>query len=261
MNRADYQECRIRYIHSSSVGVSRARNEGLAAATSDIVVMIDDDMLVPPSWFRLLIEALVHAGPESIVTGKVLPGGIELPGGFIPTVVERDDPQVYVGRVGTDVLPSCHMAMYRSVFQATDGFDVRLGPGTPFPAAEDNDYGYKLLEAGYKIVYLPQIFIHHRAWRAADVYYAVRWSYGRGKGAFYTKYAGHGNFHMLGRMLKDILIRLIRFPWRVLHRPRLAVGDLYYTMGILSGCVEWLFTYEIRITHPAILNIGGKDLS
>src|SRR5689334_9369512 len=48
---------RLEYVHSSSVGLSRARNEGIAAATHDILVFTDDDMRVEPGWFAAMVQA------------------------------------------------------------------------------------------------------------------------------------------------------------------------------------------------------------
>src|SRR3712207_7499606 len=36
--------------------LSRARNAGLAAATSDLVAFTDDDVEVPPDWLHVLVE-------------------------------------------------------------------------------------------------------------------------------------------------------------------------------------------------------------
>jgi hypothetical protein len=52
-------------------------------------------------------------------------------------------------------------------------------------------------------------------------------------------------------MLRDLALRFVRFPWRFLHKPRLAIGDLYYAFGILSGCLEWFWVYRINLyNHP-----------
>ena len=244
------RDCRLRYVLSSSTGVCRARNEGAALASQPLLVFIDDDMLVPPDWFGILVEALVCAGPDSVVCGRVLPGPAELPGGFVPALVEEREPHTYQGRINTDVLTTCHMAMYGSLFRASGGLDERLGPGTRFPAGDDNEYGFRLLEAGYRIVFTPQAVIHHRAWRSEQEYYPLRWNYGRGKGGFYTKYISLRDPYLFKRMLNDLSIRFIRFPWRVLHKPRLALGDLYYAFGMISGSIEWAWTYWFNQAPP-----------
>jgi GT2 family glycosyltransferase len=223
------------------------------AATHDILAFTDDDLCATPTWYGSLIRALVEVGPRSVVTGRVLPGAAERPGGFVPAFVTSQEFKVYQGRIGTDILVSCHMAMHRSAFEEVGGFDDRLGPGTRFPAAEDNDYGFRLLERGYRIVYVPEAVIYHRAWRSQRDYFAMRWLYGRGKGGFYTKYLTLKDPYMLRRMCGDIALRVIRFPWRVLHRPSLALGDLVFVCGILWGAAEWLLTRpETKFLDTAI---------
>jgi len=193
-----------------------------------------------------LVRSLLNAGPRTIVTGKVLPGADEKPGGFVPAVVMDEEPRTYQGRIQRDVLAAGHMAMRRSTFEQVGLFDEHLGAGSRFPAADDNDYGFRLLENGYRIAYAPEAVIYHRAWRGDTVFFPMRWAYGRGKGGFYAKYASLRDPHLLRRAIWDVSVRLVRFPWRFVHRPRLALGDVVYTLGVLSGATEWSLTQRRR---------------
>jgi len=136
--------CEIRYLWTHSVGLSRARNTGIATAQHCILAIIDDDMFVTSTWFGSLIRALLNAGECTVVTGRVLPTVAEVPGGFVPTFMPSEVPAVYEGRIGTDVLAGGHMATYRPILDAVGGFDERLGAGAEFPAADDNDLGFRL---------------------------------------------------------------------------------------------------------------------
>jgi GT2 family glycosyltransferase len=231
--------CQIHYCWSRSLGLCRARNLGVEAAANDILAFTDDDVCVTANWFGTLVRALIQAGPRVVVTGRVLPGAEEAKGGFVPALVTGEEPRVYQGRIGTDVLAGLHMAMCRSTICEVGEFDERLGAGSRFESADDNDYGFRLLESGYRIAYVPEAVIYHRAWRSERDYFRMRWAYGRGKGGFYVKYLSLRDPYMAQRMGRDIGISLVRFPWRVLHRPRLAIGDLVYDAGVLSGAVEW----------------------
>jgi GT2 family glycosyltransferase len=128
------------------------------------------------------------------------------------------------------------------VFQAVGPFDERLGVGARFGAAEDNDFGFRVLEAGYQIVYAPDAVIYHRAWRGTEDFLPTWWRYGRGKGGYYAKYASLRDPYLLGRCFRDVGLRLIRFPWRFAHQPRLALKDLAYAFGVLSAAIEWTWT-------------------
>ena len=237
--------CEIRLVRMTVAGTSFARNAGTAAARHDVLAFCDDDMLATPGWFGSLVRALMDAGEESVTTGRVLPASSEARGRFTAASVIGDQSAVYAGRIGRDVLASGNMALYRSAFEEIGPFDERLGPGTPFPAAEDNDFGFRALEAGYRIVYVPEALAYHRAWRSRWTYPAVRWRYGRGKGGFYAKHLRRRDRYMVGRMAWDVGHRLRRFPRTVLRHPSAAAGDIAYIIGIGVGLARW-FTVERR---------------
>src|SRR5690349_17876946 len=65
--------CAIRYEWTPVAGVSRARNIGIGLAQHELLVFIDDDMFVRANWFETLVGALLAAGPQAVVTGRVLP--------------------------------------------------------------------------------------------------------------------------------------------------------------------------------------------
>jgi GT2 family glycosyltransferase len=153
----------IRYVRTQTVGGSQARNAGIDTARLEILAFIDDDILVTPAWFGISLQVLVENGPRAVVRGQILPLDQGGPGRFAPGV--RADPLaiVYQRRIKKDVLPSGAMALYRSAFDQVGGFDERLGAGTRFAAAEDKDLGFRLLEAGYRILYVPQAIVQHLA--------------------------------------------------------------------------------------------------
>jgi len=235
--------CAIRYLWEPRVvGLSRARNAGIAAARHDILAIIDDDMFVAPGWFTAFVGALLVAGEGTVVTGRVLPAAHEAAGGFVLALVVDEHPAVYRGRIGKDVLAGGHMATHRSTLAAVGGFDEQLGAGSPFPAADDNDLGFRLLEAGYRIVYVPDAVVYHRAWRPKWDYPRMRWNYGLGKGGFYAKHASLRDPYMLRRLGWDIGHRIRLFPHRALHERYRACGDVVYMLGILYGAVRWRLT-------------------
>ncbi len=155
--------CEIRYVWSPERGLSRGRNLGIATARHDIIAFLDDDMFVPPAWFGTLIRALVAAGTDTVVTGRVIAGEEEADGAFAPSTSPDAVARTYRGRIGRDVLLPHNMAMYRTAIEAVGPFDARLGVGSDFPSSEDNDFGYRLLEHGFAIAYVPDAVLIHRA--------------------------------------------------------------------------------------------------
>ena len=233
--------CDIRYLWTQTVGLSRANNIGAAAARHDLIVFTHDDVFVSPMWLETIVKAAREAGPRGVATGQVRPTAPRTPGGFAPSTKVDDAPATYSGRLATDVLYPLNMAMRRSALAELGGFDERLGPGTPFPGAEDSDLGFRLLEAGFRIHYVPEAIIYHRAWRTTQDFLPLRWAYGLGRGAFFAKHLTVRDRHMLKRMAHDIS-RLRAFPYRFLRERRRACGDVALVSGIVFGAIKWFLT-------------------
>jgi GT2 family glycosyltransferase len=234
--------CDIRYFWTEDVGLSRANNVGIAQSRYELLVFTHDDVLVTPDWFANLTDSLDRLGPKSVVTGQVLPSHSEAFDGFQLTLKVDDVPATYTGRIHEDVLYPLNMAMHRSTIEEIGAFDEMLGPGTPFPSAEDNDLGFRLLEAGYLIYYEPQATLYHRAWRPKDDYLRLRWDYGIGQGAFYAKHLDLRDRYMLWRMVKHAGLRVVNFPYRMLYSRPKAYGDIVFALGMIYGTVKWLLT-------------------
>lgn len=249
MMRSD-RPCTVHYIWTREVGLSRARNRGIALAQFPLLAFSDDDMVASPTWWGELIRALVQAGTRSVVTGQVPPvdGGA---GRFAPSTSLDERPAIYSGRLGVGRLFGGNMAMHREAVELLGGFDPRLGAGARFPAAEDNDFAYRLLEAGLQIVYVPGARLYHRAWRSERQYVPLRWSYGRGQGAYYAKHMALRDRYMLGCLARDLAQTLRRLAGRVRHhrQPRRAFGDAAYFLGVLLGAAEWLLTQRRHATR------------
>ena len=112
------------------------------------------------------------------------------------------------------------MATYRSAIDCIGGFDERLGPGTCFPAAEDNDLGFRLLEAGFHIIYDPASVLYHRSWRTEKDYLPLRWGYGRGQGAYYARYLSLQDRHMIAHMSLDVVRHAVPLRREIWLSPR-----------------------------------------
>lgn len=245
LEQLQHADCAIRYLWTTTTGASRGRNFGAAHATHPLLVFIDDDMHVAPDWYAPLIDAVVDAGPRAAVTGRVMAGQAEGPNGFVIAVHAWEEPRVYAGRIGRDILATGHMAMYRGTLESVGGLDERLGPGTRFPGAEDNDLGFRLLETGCQIVYVPDSVIYHRAWRTPDHYVPLFWNYGRGQGAFYAKHFRLGDWYMLGRLRKDVSRYVRLLPRRIWHRQLLQLaGSTASLAGMFVGGAQWLLIIQ-----------------
>ena len=230
------------HLHLRSIGVSRARNEAIAAARHDVLVFTDDDVLVEPDWLEQLCGALETAPPRTAVTGAVLPATA---GGHVPSVTHRTEPQVFEGRPFADPLFSNNMALRRSALAEVGLFDERFGAGAVFSNAEDNDLGFRLLEAGYRVQFVPSAVLYHRGVRRGRALARLDWSYGRGQGAYYAKHMRRSDLHMLRRLRRNVGYRLRRLA-PALRGDRGALREGVYLAGLMTGVAGWWRRYGRR---------------
>lgn len=238
-NLVTKRKCQIRYLWTRASGLSRANNDGIAAAHYDILVFTQDDVRVAPTWFGAIVRALIKAGPRSIVTGQVPPEENASAQHFAPSTKAEAHPQVYEGRTGEGIVYVQNMAMYRAVNSGLGGFDERLGPGTEYPSAEDNDFMYRALKAGYRVVYCPGAVVYHRAWREQENFLPLRWNYGLGRGAMYAKNFTRDDHFTFDQMIWDIQVHLLGSVTRLRRERQRAYGDFVLALGIVYGALRW----------------------
>lgn len=241
----------FRYINSDTTGISRSRNIAFESASHPIIVVIDDDCIVAQDWLEVIVRALLAGGPKCVVTGRVLAGEAEEEGAFATSLHTSDQPATFAGRITTDPLATFNFALHAATYAEVGPFDSRIGPGSRFPSSEDNDYGYRLLLAGYAIVFEPTAVVYHRAWRAATNYVAVRYAYGRGQGAYYGKHLAARDWYMLWKFVHA----LRRRGKRMLEGDRLGIaGEFAWIAGWAAGAADWLLRphrLDERCTRPS----------
>jgi len=156
---------------ASPPGLTRQRNAGLATASADVVVFLDDDAALEPGALGVLAE--IYAD-ECVVgaTGRVeepashrvggqrsavrrLLRGRRREGTFMRCGYPR---RIVVGTEAMDVeqMPGCFMSARLDAARATK-FDERL-PG--YALAEDEDFSYRLSRLG-RVRYDPRAVVHH----------------------------------------------------------------------------------------------------
>lgn len=239
--------CLVTYRNSPTRGASAARNEGIDLARNDILVFVDDDVLAAPDWLSTLVATLEGADDHTVVTGQVRSGAPESAGGFAPSLNEDEKEAVYEGRAAANVLWTGNMAIFRATVDRIGTFDERLGPGKKrFPGGgEDNDFCFRLLEAGHRIVYEPNAVVYHRAWRPESDYVGVRWRYGRGQGGFYGKHLRLRDPYILRQLTRHVAGCCAAAVRDLPRNPRQAVGSAAYAAGILTAAGEWVVTERL----------------
>ena len=195
----------LRYVHCARRGKSAALNRGVEMARARWLAFTDDDCEVADDWLDVIDRAAQDAGPNRILTGRVLAGAPEGAAVIAPSLREEGPEATFTSPAFRDVLFGNNMAIPAGLLRKVGGFDEDLGPGTAAPAAEDNDLGYRLLRSGAAIRYLPTMVVTHRSWRTGAEQVSLYRGYGMGQGTFYGKHVRRGDLHMAARMARNVL--------------------------------------------------------
>ncbi len=164
-----YARYPMRWCVEERIGVTHARNRGVAEARHEIVVFLDDDALPEPHWLAAHIEAFDSTRADCV-------------GGRITLTWEAPRPRwlhssldAFLGRIDLGeqrrpfVFPwyypgAANLAFRRSVFDRIGLFDPALGfRAGGVVGAEETDLCYRLEQAGGRLVYEPRARVTHPA--------------------------------------------------------------------------------------------------
>jgi glycosyltransferase involved in cell wall biosynthesis len=231
----------VRNIKQKNMGLSYARNVGLAAAEGEVVVYTDSDCEADEDWLYYLVLALVRSNHTGMGGPNLIPDegswvadcvGLS-PGG--PTHVMIDD------RTAEHV-PGCNMGYYTWAARQINGFDPQYRK-----AGDDVDFIWRLQHKGYSIGFSPAAQVWHYRRNTVKAYLKQQRGYGEAEALLKYKHPDHfntlGASHWRGRIYGGDAIG-VRFG-----------GDVVYHGVWGSGLFQTIYRRPASLVAAMLMSI------
>jgi len=151
----------LRVLRQKNSGVARARHHGVLQARGDILVIVDDDMQVPPEFLQAHLDAHAARPEPTAVLGRIRPdaGLAKMPvfERFHAASLEKWASSVKSGAlkaVGNNLCTG-NVSMRREDYLAVGGFDPTL------ERSEDAELGLRLEKRGVRLAFAEEPYTIH----------------------------------------------------------------------------------------------------
>jgi len=171
------RDARLKLLRNKkNLGFVDTCNRGARAATRDMLVFLNNDLVLLPGWLEPLLTVFRDHADAGVCGGRLIypDGTLQEAGG----VVFCDGSAMNFGRDSASLggalfnilreVDYCSGALFatpRALFQALGGFDRRYRPGY----YEDTDYCFKVRDAGRKVYCQPESAVVHREGGTAGI--------------------------------------------------------------------------------------------
>jgi glycosyltransferase involved in cell wall biosynthesis len=165
------REPRFKLVQEPSIGLSRAKNAGVAAARGEVVLFTDDDVIVEPSWLEQHMELLSGTPADLVITGgPILPISHDLStwprwlgAGALLDLPRLDHGQLARPLGRWEQVWGANMAVPKAVFARIGPWNETVGrKGDERGTFEDIDFADRIRAAGGQVWFCPGAVIHHR---------------------------------------------------------------------------------------------------
>ena len=142
----------LRYVREPKVGVSRARNTGLATAQGEIILFTDDDLSPDRNWLWKIGTPLLEGKCDAAVATVSLAAHLQRP--WLEPVHKSWLAAPGISEEAELELTGASMGFHRSVLKRVPAFDPELGGGA-MGFGEDTLFSWQICEAGCRLRRIP----------------------------------------------------------------------------------------------------------
>ena len=205
MVKNEFPEVKLIVMPNSKYGGIETCNIGLASAFGKYVVMMDNDAMLEEDWVEKAVKEFENNEDLGCIAGRVLNYYTKEDWGFWLYGLDDDwkDKEFY-----TTVFVGCSAIMRKDIIDKVGYF-----PNEYFLYWNEVALGAKIVNAGYKIRYIPNIVAYHKVSQTQRLgkkgyYYGVRNGYW-----YYWEY------YPLGLALKHTLIHFVKSAYGGVRHP------------------------------------------
>lgn len=202
----------LHYFLELNQGISFARNRGVEESSGEIIVFIDDDETVEPSFLAEINRFFKEYPDAGITAGPVVPVYETARPEWLSKYTDRLITGAYDKGHTIKLLPpkdypgTGHACFRKRLFEKYGCFNTDLGrKGTSLMGAEDKDFFLRLMNGGEKCYYLPggRIYHHIPASKLTESHFS-KLTYSMGKSE-HVRTLGIGKLAFVKRVGMEIL--------------------------------------------------------
>ena len=251
----------VTYLREPVPGLDFARNLALREASQEVVAFLDDDAVAALDWTAEIGAVFAESPRIAICTGRVEALALETEGqrlfeangGYsrgdvrlrLPPDARRRLVSVPLIARSIGVGSGCSLAVRRQRILEIGGFDVALDMGPELPGGGDLDIIWRILNAGFEVVYEPRVRARHEHRREVAEVIEQIVEHNRSLIAVLTKAAAYARGGQRFEILLFLLWRLakpgVRLVSRLVGRDPLPTGAL---LRLWWGCWRGLGSYK-----------------
>ena len=235
----------VTHVPDAGKGLSVAQNHGIRLSRGDVVLVTDDDCVVPAGWVGIAGRAF-QADPDlGLLGGSVQPLGDAGPDALpVSTRTSTVPLRLDASSPPWDVGSGNNFALRRTTALGIGGNDERLGPGAPWKGGADMDLFRRALRSGARARYAPDLVVLHERATVAERL-GRRVPYGLGMGVCLSLWWRQGDRAALRLAVAWLRMRVRRLAAGVRRRDLLRVREeVLVLVGTARGLV-------LGLTGPA----------